>query len=418
MKYIHFICHVACLLLFMNMANAQDAREEVVSITLSDALKKSFASHLSPQIQQTAVAQAMGQKTTAGVLPNPVLSYYHEDLSLGNLESGEWILSGQLPLNFLWERWSAVSAAAAQVNVEKARLSVVEQELAFEVKKAFVEYIYAQRVNDGWEKVMTTLQEIRAASKARFHEGDISGYDHQRISLELKGYKQYATDAAAAWTNKKSYLAYLIGFAEQNSHYEAVAPQASTLSINSLEDCIAAAIANRPDLQASAFSVKNRQAMLANEKWRALPATSFSIGYKEQNDNFSGPVFQFNIGLPLFERNQGRIKAAKAMVNRQVLQAKLLKERVALEVRNAYDRFKIYQAQYLETQGDNNLIPENLLQIAQVAYREGETPLIQLLDAGQAYIDALHSEQVLVLQYYLSMFTLERVTATSLAEFE
>lgn len=414
MKHFQFLYHIVFIMLFVGLAEAQSPGDPAIELTLSDAIERSLANHYSPQIQMAAIEQARGQRKSAGVLPNPVLSYYREDLSLGGLESGEWIVSGQLPLNFLWERWSAVSAASARIEVEKAQLSDVERILTFEAKRAFVEYIHTQQIHEAWQRGTGILEEVSEASKARLTEGDVSGYEHQRIVLELQRYEKYTADAAVQWSSKREYLAYLIDPKEQHQNFEAVAPQAISLSAISLDDISATAIANRPDLKATQSIIQNSQAILSAAKWQGLPATSLSIGYKEQRDKFGGPVIQLNVGIPLFDRNQGRIQETKAAMQSQVLQSKLSKKQVLLEVRNAYNRFQIYRERYQETSQGKLISPERLLQVARISYQEGETPLIQLLDAVRAYVETLQIQQDLRLQYHLGLYELEKVAATSL----
>ena len=59
-----------------------------------------MANYPTLKMQRHTIEEIEGQKTTAGLLPNPVLSYYREDLSLGGQEVGEWILAASL--DFLW----------------------------------------------------------------------------------------------------------------------------------------------------------------------------------------------------------------------------------------------------------------------------------------------------------------------------
>lgn len=415
MKHIKFLYQIALIILCMGPVGAQNPGDTVMVLTLTDAIERSLANHFLPQIQLTAIEEARGQRKSAGMLPNPVLSYYRENLSFGGLETGEWIISGQLPFNFLWERWSAVSAASARIDAEEARFSDVQRILTFEVKKAFVEYRHAQKIYQAWQRAKSILQEVNAASKARFAEGDVSGYEHQRISLELQRYEKRTADAAAEWSYKRGYLAYLIDPEQQHHDFEAIAPT-TTLPTISFDEISSIALANRPDLKAARLTAQSNRATLTAVKWQGLPETSLSIGYKEQRDKFGGPVIQLNVGIPLFDRNQGQIQEKKAAMQSQVLQSELLKKQVLLEVRNAYDRFQIYRRQYHKFEQEG-FSPERVLQIAKSSYHEGETPLIQLLDAVQAYVETLHVQQDLLLQFYSSFYELEKIIAFPLAEY-
>jgi cobalt-zinc-cadmium efflux system outer membrane protein len=166
---------------------------------------------------------------------------------------------------------------------------------------------------------------------------------------------------------------------------------------------------NRPDLQAARAISRSKQAALNAAKWQQLPAAGISAGYKKQVDAFKGAVIQLNLGFPLFDRNQGEVRSARAFFEQQTLATELLEKQVALEVRQAYDRHRLYR-ELLEAHTAEQ--PESVLQIAQFSYAEGEMPLIELLDGVRAYGEAFQTRFDLLLQYQLSIFELEKAAAT------
>ena len=410
-----------CLCIVMGLvlpylAHAQNLNKTATPLTISDAIEKTLLNHYTPQIQKTAIEQARGQRKSAGSLPNPILSYYREDLRFAGQETGEWILSGQLPLNFLWERWPAVSTASAFVEAEEARLRDVERTLIFTIRKTFIEYAHAQRIYAGWQRGIRTLEEIKQTGRARMNEGDISGYEYQRIVLEILRYEKTAAEAEIHWTLKKSELAYLVNPDAPDNEIEIVYPDRVAFPTITLEDISAAALENRPDLKADLALLRSRQAALSAAKWQRLPEISLGAGYKEQRDHFSGAVIQLNLGIPLFDRNQGQVQEAKAAAQGQRLQYAASKKQALLEVRHAFERMQIYGKRYRQHELAKAAAPDQLLQVARISYQEGETSLIQLLDAVRTYVETLQIQEDLLMQYRLSIYDLERVSGMSLVE--
>jgi multidrug efflux pump subunit AcrA (membrane-fusion protein) len=123
---------------------SQELARPTQTLTLQQAIERALANYPALQIQRYEVEQALGQKTTAGLLPNPLLSYYKEDLDLSGQKGGEEIFSAGLPLNFLWNRWPQVSAAEAQIEASNLVLANVQRLVKFEVQKAFNEYLLAK----------------------------------------------------------------------------------------------------------------------------------------------------------------------------------------------------------------------------------------------------------------------------------
>lgn len=411
------IQHATCVLFIIGFSVSgisQEMNRPAQTLTLQQAVERALANYPALQIQRYEIEQALGQKTTAGLLPNPVLSYYKENLKLNGLKGGEEIISTGLPLNFLWNRWSQVNAANAQAVAENFSLANVQRLVKFEVQKAFVESYYAVQSYQAWQKAATVFQQAATAGKIRLTDGDISGYEQQRIALEHQRYQKAATEAQVEFINSQRRLAFLLDPAQSEMQFEPTDDfQSATLEIN-LEKLLVQAMQNRPDLQVARATLRSRQAALSAAKWQRLPAASVSAGYKKEVSNFKGAVIQLNLGFPLFNRNQGEVRSARAAHEQQITATDLLEKQIALEVRQAYDRYRLYRELLEARTGEQ---PESMLQIAQFSYAEGEMPLIELLDGVRAYSEAFQTRFDLLLKYQLSIFELEKTAATSPANY-
>lgn len=378
-------------------------------LTLQQAIDRALANHPALQIQRYEIEQALGLKTTAGLLPNPVLSYYREDLKLGGLKGGEEIFSAGLPLNFLWNRWSQTNAAEAQVEASNCALADMQRLVTFEAQKAFIECYYSGQSYEAWQKAAAVFRQAATTGKIRLTDGDISGYEQQRIALEQQRYQKAAGEAQVEFINSKRRLAFLFDPAQSEMQFEPVSDFQTPATEINLEKLLAHALQNRPDLQAARAISRSKQAVLSAAKWQRLPEASVSAGYKKQVDDFKGAVIQVNLGFPLFDRNQGEVRSGRAAHEQQITATDLLEKQAALEVRQAYDRYRLYRELLEARTGEQ---PETVLQIAQFSYAEGEMPLIELLDGVRAYSEAFQTRFDLLLKYQLSIFELEKAAAT------
>lgn len=427
MKFIPFIAGLVLVSAWPLSAICQELGQPAQPLTLQQAIERALANYPALQIQRYAIEQAVGLKTTAGLLPNPVLSYYKENLNLGGQKGGEEIFSAGLPLNFLWNRWSQVNAAGAQVEASNLALANVQRLVTFEVRKAFVECYYATQSYEAWQKAAAVFKQAATTGKIRLTDGDIAGYEQQRIALEQQRYQKAAGEAQVEFINSRRRLAFLLDPTQSEIQFEPISvksdfrnddfqdkvfggesPTSPMPEIN-LEKLLAHAMQNRPDLQAARAISRSKQAALSAAKWQRLPAASVSAGYKKQVDDFKGAVIQVNLGFPLFDRNQGEVRSARAVHEQQVTATDLLEKQAALEVRQAYDRYRLYR-ELLDVR--SNQQPESVLQIAQFSYAEGEMSLVELLDGVRAYSEAFQSQFDLLLQYQLSIFELEKAAAT------
>lgn|GEM_PF-1027227 len=428
MKHIQPVACLFFLLGFSIVAIPQEMKP-AQTLTLQQAVERALANYPALQIQRYEIEQALGQKTTTGLLPNPVLSYYKEDLDLGGQKGGEEIFSAGLPLDFLWNRWSQVNAAGAQVEASNLALANVQRLVTFEVRKAFIECYYSGQSYEAWQKAAAVFKQAATTGKIRLTDGDISGYEQQRIALEQQRYQKAAGEAQVEFINSRRRLAFLLNPTQSEMQFEPISvksdfrnddfqdktiegesPTSPMPEIN-LEKLLAHALQNRPDLQAARAISRSKQAALSAAKWQRLPTASVSAGYKKQVDDFKGAVIQVNLGFPLFDRNQGEVRSTRAAHEQQVTATELLEKQAALEVRQAYDRYRLYR-ELLEAQIGEQPRPAGVLQIAQYSYAEGEMSLIELLDGVRAYSEAFQTHFDLLLKYQLSIFELEKAAAT------
>jgi cobalt-zinc-cadmium efflux system outer membrane protein len=400
-------------LLFYVFSVAGTAQEiETKMLTLPEAIEQALNNYPSVQIQRYEVEQAQGLKATAGLLPNPIVTLYREDLGLNNQDAGETTVFAGLPLNFLWSHWSQVSAASAQVDAEELMLTDVQRLIKFEVQTAFAETHFAQQDYQALQKAADVFRHATEASRVRFSDGDMAGYEHQRIMVEYLRYQNSETEARVRLNNSQRQLAFLIDPDQSEVLIQTSATFPSPAPDRPFENLLRLSMDSRPDLQAARATLRSTQAALTANKWARLPKITASAGYKRQVDDFKGTVLQVNFGLPLFNRNQGNVRSASAELNQQVLATELMEKRVAMEVRQAHETYQLYHQQAEQLLDEDIGPPEQLLETARFSYEEGEMSLLELLDGVRAYTESFQARNDLLLKYQLSIFELEKAIAT------
>lgn len=417
MKFKLFLFVCSLMIASSGVILSQDSRDISQPLTLQEAIERALANYPTIRIQQTFVDQAKGQKTAAGILPNPTLSYYREDLSLAGENFGEWIIAAGLPLNFLWERWSKTASAAAQVEAQELMVENARRILKFEVQQAYIRYLFSNKMSKTWQEVNAIFESAVNAGEARFADGDISNYELQRIKMERLRYQKSAADTETERLARKRHLAFLIAPEQAQPDFDEVRVLNIDIPEISPENLIQAAGQNRPDVQAAGRLLKSHETALSAEKWKRIPDLSLSYGYKEQTDDFAGSVIQLNVGIPLFNRNQGKIRETKAQLNRQLLELTLLEKQAESETRLAIEQFQVYREQYSQFTQTDEATLQQTLSAALAAYQEGEMSLIESIDAVNAYVETFQVRYDFLARYYISLFELQKVSATPITEF-
>jgi cobalt-zinc-cadmium efflux system outer membrane protein len=104
-----------------------------------------------------------------------------------------------------------------------------------------------------------------------------------------------------------------------------------------LDNLIATALENRPDLRLQQSSLKLEQQNLTYQKALKVPDLQAGLTYDRAGSsvpNYFAATFQ--IGLPLFNKNQGNIKAAEYKIQSAQKQIVSLEDRVIGDIQLAY----------------------------------------------------------------------------------
>jgi len=348
-----------------------------------------------------------GVLSKAGVLPNPKVFLYGEELSNDLLDYHEWTLAATLPVNFLWDRWSAVNFSTLLYEAELKNFEQTKLEVITKVKSALVRYHFIKKMNGGWQKALQLIEKAKHTAQAREEEGEISGYDKQRIQLEYLLHKKNETESRIALQDVAKELSLLIFPTETIAEFNTYFRQFDYYIIPDPEILQNIAGENRSDLQYSKLLLQSKSSQLSNEQLKIIPDLSVTLGYKKQLNNLDGLVYGFNLGIPLFNRNQGNIEIVEAELNQQKLDVESIERRIDYEVINSHNNLLEYTNQLRTIEEYDFLTTNDIINTAEYSYEEGEMSLLEMIDALRAYTDTFILKNELLINYYNSFFQLE-----------
>jgi cobalt-zinc-cadmium efflux system outer membrane protein len=176
---------------------------------------------------------------------------------------------------------------------------------------------------------------------------------------------------------------------------------------------VALALRSRAELRASRSEALAAVAEARLAERERVPVPVVSGGLKTESapgveDGLRGFAAGVALPLPLWNRSGGAVQAAQAEARRRLAETESLRRRVAREVSEAADSYRVAaeQVSILTPQ----LGPEGTaaLRSAQVAYAEGEASLVEWLDAVRAYHEAESSYASLQAEVLVRRAALER----------
>jgi cobalt-zinc-cadmium efflux system outer membrane protein len=286
------------------------------------------------------------------------------------------------------KRINAIKEARIAKEIAQFALSDVMRGLVLEYSNAFYEFIELQEMN---------ILLIEAASQydrliEQYTLGSKLGINSESELVRLKAEKQ--TILKDINENEKELLALELNLRMLMNYRSGVKLLAkkdiSLFSSKISEDQLVDSAMNlRPDLKIAQKNISLYQATLKKEKSEIVP--NINLGYQphDQGSNHVRPYvgMVFEMGIPIFNRNQGSIAKAKIQIDQSSLLLQYKTEEVRNEVLMAMETFK--RTQELKNSFNLELIDqmEVLSKNAKLNYENKYISLYEYIDFQRSYIE-------------------------------
>ncbi len=323
---------------------------------------------------------------------NPLFVWNAEMYSLAENNyfnfSNQKLLQIEYSFSISGKRINAVKEARIAKDLAQLALSDVIRGLILEYSNAFFEFIELREMNE--LLIQASSQYDRLIEQ--YTLGNTLGTNSESELIRLKAERQKIL--ADINENEKEVLALEFNLKMLMNYPASVKlnPVKSQILFNqnlSEEKLIELAEVNRPDLQIAKKNITFYQATLKKEKSEIIP--NINVGYQphDQGSNHQRPYvgMVFEMGIPVFNRNQGNIAKAKIQID----QSKLLLDYKTNELKNEVIMAKetFLRALELRNSFDSELIDkmETLSKNAKINYERKNISLYEYIDFQRSYIE-------------------------------
>jgi cobalt-zinc-cadmium efflux system outer membrane protein len=379
-------------LLVQSLAMAQDRTErEVVELIVSDGPR---ARAIRAGIEVTRREQ-LARLTHA----NPSAMYSREGAGLTEFFQVEQSLPA-FGIRAALSRAGVEATAAAEADTQ-ARLWIVRSDAASAVARLTAEQDRRQAA----EAYVRDVERLIDVLRTREREGEGSRFDRLRAEQELRDARQSVTAAAVAAAEARSVIAGMLPPGTTLGRVTSAASQAAALSIGDLST---RALHTRAELRALERARNRADAEAQIARKARLPAPALFGGLKRADDGARrerGGVFGVTVSLPLFDagaREAARWTAERARVDSE---RAAVEQQVRAEIAGASDVLALRLAAVAEEPDGS---ADELMRIAEVAYREGDAGILELLDAVRTTARARARSVEIRLAARLAHIALER----------
>lgn len=376
----------------------------VYLLSMEEAEKMFFENNLEIKAKKADVKKSDAEVVDARILPNPQATYNIQSVKNGGTEREEmYSLSQRIDIS--GKRSKKIESAMKK---RDARAFFVEHDTAgllSQMKQSFYRVLFLKENEKALSEIAGVFSDVERKTEARVSAGDASEADLMKLAGEKNKIVRGREALRADLKSEKRKLALLLNIQEPELEVSgefSVKP----FSFGILE-LTGMGQQNRPDIKGQGKTVEASEVSLSASKKEAIPTIDLEAGYKKRTGGFNGFVFGISVPLPLFDRNQGGIARAQAELQQEKIIFEAMKKATAYEVNLLFDRIASLQAR-LEDLSRQIETSRELTRIAGIAYEEGETGLLELLDAVRSEKELVVENNTAVYDYWAARFDLEK----------
>jgi cobalt-zinc-cadmium efflux system outer membrane protein len=410
------------MLLVISALNATYSQQEISYIdnpvSLSQYLRGVMKGNLGYIAGQFNVDIAEAELKASKIFPDPEVSVTYannEDKRLEMGQSLETVVS--YPVNLGNKRGAGIALARSQHELSQLMLDAYFQNLRADATLSYFASLKNRKIYLLQKDIYEQLSGLARADSIRLHSGESTDLDALQSSLEARSHQMEVYQSFAEMQNASFNLMLLQGklFSDTLDHPSDSFPYKQS-NFNLIE-LINNAIQNRSDLL---VAVKNREVSEKNlNLLKANRAFEFSIeaGYSYNSivENEIAPAPAFNglsagISIPLkfSGLNKGSFQAANLALQQSQTNYEETELQIVSEVIQAYH----YLVAQNKKVGHYNLglvdDASRILQGRIYSYQQGESGLIDVLNAQRTYIELQLNHLEALFEYTAALIELER----------
>ncbi len=368
---------------------------DTVQLRLPDAEKIFLDSNLQLLAQRYNIDAQRALIIQARLWPNPNFSISHglysgqlkEFFPLGANDETTATLSQLILL--ARKRNKQIKLAQENAKLSEYQFFDLLRTLKYTLRTDFFNIFYLRQSASVYDAEIRALRQIVSAFDEQEGKGYISEKEVVRIKAQLYSFQSEFYDLINQINDVESELRLIL----QSKPNKYIAPLLDTADLSSLDpnkfplnQLIDSAYKNRTDLQIARTNANVNRLNYDYQRSLAVPDLTLSLGYDEQGSfltNYLG--IGAAIDLPIFNRNQGNVKSAKAMIAfgnaTEKFTMATVEENVNRSLQKAYSQTRLYGTIDKKFSADF----ERLMREVVINYQRRNISILDFLDFYDSY---------------------------------
>jgi cobalt-zinc-cadmium efflux system outer membrane protein len=390
-------------------------------LTLDAAIERLVHENLDLRAQAHELSQADADILTAGLRANPIFYADSQLVPYGNYSRArpggptQYDVNVTYPVDISGKRRARLEVARRAKRVLEAQYQDAVRLQIDNLYEAYVDLLaareavrYAREGVRGLDQVVAELRDQRAQGIAS--RGDVNQVRIQRESAAIG-----LADAEEAYLKAKRALGPLLRLTPLDA--EGLEPRGTIRDLAPTpppeDNLVRLALAERPDLVSYRLGVLRAEADVGLARAdRVQDVYVLYQPYTYQNNAPYGTkgatswALGVTVPLPISNRNQGNIRRARLNVDQTRTEMAALELRVVTEVRQAVREYAVTRASVEKVERELLPFARQVVDEALKAYRLGEGPLLDYLNARREYNEIIRQFRDTAIRHRRAMLAL------------
>ena len=413
-------------LLFLLLAGKMCAQQVAGTLTLKEAEQRFLERNLSLIAERYNIDMAQAQVLQAKLFENPVISLEQNVYNRLNGKyfdfgkEGEAVVEIEQVIHLAGQRNKQVRLEKINKEIAEYQFEEVMRTLRQELNEKFVEVYFLSKSIAIYEKEVNSLQVLLGGMKVQQEKGNISLMEISRLESMLFSLKKEKNERESDLLTTRGELNLLLNLPEDTQvqlSLDAEVLQQLDLSQLSFAD-LKAIINERPDQKIARSTVNASRANLKLQKSMAFPEFSVKGNY-DRVGNFINDYFAIGVSLsvPIFNRNQGNIKAARFSIQQAGVQQEYAANRADMELFTAYTSLEKATQLYQSTNMDLERNFEKLITGVNENFTRKNISLLEFIDYYDSYKETCIQLYEIKKNVFLAMENLNTVVGQNVLNY-
>lgn len=391
MCFYHAEMTVVRVLGFILLFSTRLFGQDTLYITLPEADSLLVARNLSLIASRYEIEAAAAARIQAKLFTNPELS---TEWSLYNPSRPRWadvgsdgqkIFALEKVFRIAGQRSTSIKLAEEMKQMTEFQYEALAQSLRYELHVAYSQYYFLNNAVNSIDSQLKLLRDLIRVYGEQYEKGNVSLQELTRLNSTYFSINKQIKDVQQEQIMLQETLKILLA-EDRTVVPQDPGPITYPLSGLTIDGLITRALQGRPEIKIAKSQQQQNHLRLALEKKEAMPDLIAGVLY-DQAGSYVNNYTAITVGMriPVFNRNQGNIQAARIGIMQGETQQRAAEETIKKEVESAWHTFHLLWNQYSEVgeeyEEQLNQLSEGLVN----NYSKNNISLLEFTDLFESY---------------------------------